>query len=59
MDSLRSQHLEQESYDNERSKYLESQGYAVIRIWNNQMMSDIEGVLRAINFAVDAESHSQ
>ena len=54
-----SQHLEQMEYDEERTKYLESQGYEVIRFWNNQMMSDIEGVLRAINFAVDAESHSQ
>ena len=46
-----SQHLEQEPYDNERSKFLESQGYEVIRFWNNQVMNDIEGVLRAITFA--------
>jgi len=52
-----SQHLEQEQYDHERSKYLQSQGYKVIRFWNNQVMSDIDGVLRAIVFAIDVEAH--
>jgi len=28
-----SQHLEQKEYDNERTKYLESRGYRVIRFW--------------------------
>lgn len=34
-----SQHLEQEEYDIERTHYLESQGYKVIRFWNNQIMT--------------------
>jgi len=52
-----SQHLEQErfAYDIERTKYLESQGYKVIRFWNNQVMNDIEGILRAIEIALDSE----
>ena len=29
-----SQHLEQAEYDAERSKYFESQGYKVVRFWN-------------------------
>ena len=45
------------NYDHERSKYLQSQGYKVIRFWNNQVMSDIDGVLRAIVFAMDVEAH--
>ena len=48
-----SQHLEQEEYDVERTKYLESQGYKVIRFWNNQVMNDIEGVVRAIEMALN------
>ena len=48
MDSLRSQHLEQAEYDVERTRYLESQGYRVIRFWNNDVMNDIEGVIRMI-----------
>ena len=44
-----SQHLEQEEYDHERTAYLESQGYKVIRFWNNDVMNDIHGVLRVID----------
>ena len=43
-----SQHLEQGEYDEERTKYLKSKGYKVLRFWNNQVMNDIDGVLRAI-----------
>ena len=43
-----SQHLEREEYDNERTKYLESHGYKVIRFWNNDVMNNIEGVILAI-----------
>jgi very-short-patch-repair endonuclease len=46
-----SQHLEQAEYDAERSKYFESQGYKVIRFWNNQVENDIGGVVRAIAMA--------
>ena len=48
-----SQHLEQEEYDIERTKYLESQGYKVIRFWNNQVMNDIEGVVCVIEMALN------
>ena len=44
-----SQHLEQEEYDKERTAYLESQGYKIIRFWNNDVMNDIQGVLRVID----------
>jgi very-short-patch-repair endonuclease len=44
--------LEQEEYDIERTKYLESQGYKVIRFWNNDVMNDIGGVVRAIEVAL-------
>ncbi len=43
-----SQHLEQTGYDEERTKYLESQGYTVIRFWNNDVMNNLEGVILAI-----------
>lgn len=48
-----SQHLEQEGYDEERTKYLESQGYRVIRFWNNQVVNDIDGVIKEIVFALE------
>lgn len=48
-----SQHLEQEEYDLERTKYLESQGYKVIRFWNDDVMNNIEGVILAIMLALE------
>jgi very-short-patch-repair endonuclease len=51
-----SQHLEQKEYDEQRTRYLESQGYDVIRFWNNQVMDDVEGVILAINDALEERS---
>ncbi len=50
-----SQHLDQVEYDLERSKYFESQGYKVVRFWNNQVENDIAGVIRAIEIALKGE----
>lgn len=47
-----SQHLEQEEYDEERTKYLELLGYKVIRFWNNDVMNNIDSVILAIVHAV-------
>ena len=51
-----SQHLEQEEYDNERTKYLESLGYKVIRFWNNDVTNNIDGVILAIIYAMENET---
>jgi very-short-patch-repair endonuclease len=50
-----SHHLEQSEYDATRTSYLESQGYKVIRFWNNQVMNDIQGVIGVINAALNLE----
>jgi very-short-patch-repair endonuclease len=47
------QHLEQQEYDAERTKYFESLGYKVIRFWNKDVAQDIEGVIRAILVALE------
>jgi very-short-patch-repair endonuclease len=46
------QHLEQEAYDEARTKYLATQGYKVIRFWNHDVVKNIEGVIRAIIHAI-------
>jgi very-short-patch-repair endonuclease len=38
-----------EIYDNERTKYLDSLGIKVLRIWNNEIKENIEGVISEIN----------
>ena len=43
-----SQHLEQEEYDAERTEFLKSRGYKVLRFWNNNIMNDIGSVLNVI-----------
>jgi len=43
-----SQHLELEGYDLERTTFLKSKGYRVVRFWNNDVMQDIEGVAKVI-----------
>jgi very-short-patch-repair endonuclease len=52
-----SQHLEQAEYDRERTAYLESKGYRVLRFWNNSVMNDIESVIRAIIGEMDPDLH--
>ena len=51
-----SQHLEQAEYDNERTKYLESHGYRVLRFWNNDVMNDVAYVLKVIWRALQEEN---
>jgi very-short-patch-repair endonuclease len=35
-------------YDNERTKFLESLGYKIIRFWNNDIDQNIEGVYQKL-----------
>ncbi len=46
------QHLDQQGYDAERTAYLESLGYRVLRFWNNEVTRDIDGIMRAIDAAL-------
>ena len=43
-----SQHLEQTEYDAERTRFLESKGYKVIRFWNNDVSNNMDAVLNVI-----------
>ena len=42
------QHLEQVYYDNERTLYLEKQGFVVLRFWNNEVLRQLDSVLEKI-----------
>lgn len=48
-----SQHLEQEEYDEERTKNMNSLGYKVIRFWNNEVTNHMDGVILAIVHAME------
>jgi very-short-patch-repair endonuclease len=49
------QHLEQVEYDAKRTAFLASQGYRVLRFWNNEVMNDIDGVLHLIELALEKD----
>ena len=36
------------SRNHEQTAYLESQGYRVVRFWNNQVEKEMDGVVRAL-----------
>ena len=46
------QHQEQTGYDNERTRWLESRGFKVIRFWNNQVLEETQAVEEAILMAL-------
>jgi len=43
-----SQHLDQEAYDIERTTFLESKGYRVLRFWNTDVLNKINDVMGVI-----------
>src|SRR5215510_2346317 len=43
-----SQHAVRTLQDEERTKTLEAMGYLVLRFWNNELMSNLDGVLEEI-----------
>ena len=47
-----SQHQDAEAYDAARTRFLEGQGYRVLRFWNNEVLENLEGVTTAIAAAL-------
>jgi very-short-patch-repair endonuclease len=43
------QHLEQQEYDVERTAFLNTKGYQVLRFWNDEVINHIDQVLEAIS----------
>jgi very-short-patch-repair endonuclease len=43
--------------DNIRTKWLENQGYQVIRFWNTDVLENIEGVMFKVSEALDNRLH--
>jgi very-short-patch-repair endonuclease len=46
------QHSEAADHDAARTRYLEQQGYRVIRFWNHEVMENIEGVIAQISLSL-------
>jgi len=52
------QHNEQVAYDSERSTWLETQGYRILRFWNNEVLKEIEVVKEVIAEALSYSTTS-
>ncbi|GAB2182513.1 hypothetical protein DLREEDagrD3_27360 [Denitratisoma sp. agr-D3] len=46
------QHQAQSNYDEERTLYMESQGFRVLRFWNNDILTNPESTLETIRLAL-------
>jgi very-short-patch-repair endonuclease len=46
------QHAEKAEYDKARTKFLESEGYHVLRFWNHEVLNELEAVLEFIRLKV-------
>ena len=50
------QHVDQSIYDSQRSNWLRSQGFRVIRFWNDEVLKETDVVLTAIFEALHGSS---
>ena len=46
------QHVAQQAYDDRRTRWLESQGFRVMRFWNDDVLNNPEVVVEAISNAL-------
>lgn len=55
-----SQHIEQTAKDEARTEWLKTQGWQVLRFWDNEVLTNIDGVLSCVDAALHAvpEQHS-
>jgi very-short-patch-repair endonuclease len=51
-----SQHMDAKEYDKERDDYVETLGIKVLRFWNNEIDTNIEGVLKKIKITISREN---
>ncbi|RZI44572.1 endonuclease domain-containing protein [Herbaspirillum sp. HC18] len=53
------QHQEQKEYDERRTAFLHFHGWKVLRFWNNDVLSNLEGVLASVVDALTITPPSQ
>ncbi len=51
------QHIEQQTYDEKRTTFLEARGFQVLRFWNNEILTQTEDVLDIIFRALNETPH--
>jgi very-short-patch-repair endonuclease len=46
------QHADRIKHDAQRTKFIESEGYRVLRFWNNEVLTNTDGVLELIQSSI-------
>jgi len=46
------QHAEQQIYDRKRTAFLEARDFKVVRFWNNDVLTNIDGVLESLTLTL-------
>jgi very-short-patch-repair endonuclease len=54
-----SQHLDREVQDQERTSFLTAKGYRVLRFWNHEVANGLDGVIIAIQQALNEADRNQ
>ena len=54
-----SQHTEQEKYDNQRTNFLNKNGFKVIRFWNNEFMKNFDDCIEFIVYCLNEKTPPQ
>ena len=52
-----SQHLDNKEYDKDREKYFINLGIKTLRFWNNEVNTNIEGVMKKIMTILEIQPH--
>lgn len=52
-----SQHIQNKIYDDNRTKYLNQNGYKVIRFWDNDVLNRCDSVLEAVRIELNPYPH--
>ena len=50
------QHADAKDFDARRDAYLQAKGYKVLRFWNNEVMDNLDAVLRVLWREIEASS---
>lgn len=52
------QHSSQTTYDSQRTAWLKSQGFQILRFWNNQVFEEIEAVKEVIRETLESAENT-
>ena len=53
------QHIDQQEYDQQRTDFLQSKSYRVLRFWNDDVLKNINGVIQVIMETLQSSTNQE